>query len=273
MATPPGNGASARTEGLASLLAASTLLPVFLAVPVLVLVTSLAPAELLRHLGGETARHALWITLRTTAVATVLIVALGTPVAYLLARRRFRGRAALDTLIDLPITMPPVVAGVALLLAFGRRGLIGRSLEAFGLAIPFTTLAVVLAQLFIASPFYVKAARAGFAAVDARLEDAARTLGASPWRAFRTVTLPLAAPALLAGTVLAWSRALSEFGATMMFAGNLPGRTQTLTLAVMTAMETDLATAVAVSTLSLMLAVAALLAAGAVARRFVPGIG
>jgi molybdate transport system permease protein len=162
---------------------------------------------------------------------------------------------------------------VALLLAFGRRGLIGRSLEAFGLAIPFTTLAVVLAQLFIASPFYVKAARAGFAAVDARLEDAARTLGASPWRAFRTVTLPLAAPALLAGTVLAWSRALSEFGATMMFAGNLPGRTQTLTLAVMTAMETDLATAVAVSTLSLMLAVAALLAAGAVARRFVPGIG
>lgn len=272
-ASPGGDRSSARTEGLRSLVATSTLLPLFLCLPIVVLVASLAPSELLRHLRGDTALRALWLTLRTTAVTTVVIVALGTPVAYLLARRRFRGHAALDTLIDLPVTMPPVVAGVALLLAFGRRGLIGQSLTAFGLAIPFTTVAVVLAQLFIASPFYVKAARAGFAAVDSRLEDAARTLGSSPWRAFRTVTLPLAAPALLAGTVLAWARALSEFGATMMFAGNLPGRTQTLTLAVMTAMETDVDTAVAVSTLSLALAVAALLVARAVARRFAPESG
>jgi molybdate transport system permease protein len=265
--------ATARSEGLRPLLAASTLLPVFLGLPIVVLMTSLAPSELLRHLRGDVALRALWLTLRTTAVATLAIVALGTPVAYLLARRRFRGSAALDTLIDLPVTIPPVVAGVALLLAFGRRGLIGHSLTTFGLAIPFTTVAVVLAQVFIASPFYVKAARAGFAAVDPRLEDAARTLGSSPWRAFRTVTLPLAAPALLAGTVLAWSRALSEFGATMMFAGNMPGRTQTLTLAVMTAMESDVDTAVAVATLSLVLAVAALLVARAVARRLAPEIG
>lgn len=265
--------AAGRPEGLRGLVAASALLPVFLALPILVLVTSLSPASVVEHLRGEAALTALWLTLRTTSAATLVIVAAGTPLSYLLARRAFPGRAALDTLIDLPVTIPPVVAGVALLLAFGRRGLLGRSLEAAGASIPFTTLAVVLAQVFIASPFYVKAARAGFAAVDRRLEDAARTLGASPWRAFRTVTLPLAAPALLAGAVLAWARALSEFGATMMFAGNFPGRTRTLTLAVMTAMESDVDTAVAVSTLALALAAGALLGARALARRWAPDHG
>jgi molybdate transport system permease protein len=264
---------AARREGLPALAALSVLLPLYLGLPLLVLVAWLPPAVLLEHLRSDTAQRALWLTLRTTAAATMVVVTLGTPVAYVLARRRFRGQAVLDTLIDLPVAIPPVVAGVALLLAFGRRGLIGHGLEALGLTVPFTTLAVVLAQVFIASPFYVKAARAGFAAVDARLEDAARTLGASPWRAFRTVTLPLAAPALLAGTVLAWSRALSEFGATMVFAGNLPGHTQTLTLAVMTAMESDLETAVAVATLSLLLAAAALLGARALARRVAPELG
>jgi molybdate transport system permease protein len=160
-----------------------------------------------------------------------------------------------------------VVAGVALLLAFGRRGLLGRPLELMGLSIPFSTVAVVMAQVFIASPFFVKAARAGFESVDARLEEAARTLGASRWRAFWTVTVPLARPSLVAGAALAWARALSEFGATMMFAGNLPGRTQTLTLAVMSAMESDLDTALAVSLLSLALALAALVVAKVAARR------
>lgn len=263
--------AGGRSEGMRALAAASAALPVFLALPILVLATSLSPAAVIEHLRGETALRALWLTLRTTSVATAVIVAAGTPLAYLLARRSFAGRGLLDALIDLPVTIPPVVAGVALLLAFGRRGLVGRGLEAAGITIPFTTVAVVLAQVFIASPFYVKAARAGFAAVDARLENAARTLGASPWRAFRTVTLPLAAPALLAGAVLSWARALSEFGATMMFAGNLPGRTQTLTLAVMTAMESDVDTALAVSTLALALAVAALVGARALARRWIPG--
>jgi molybdate transport system permease protein len=174
---------------------------------------------------------------------------------------RFRGREVLDTLVDLPITIPPVVAGVALLLAFGRRGLIGRHLDAWGIEIAFTTVAVILAQAFIASPFYVKAARAGFASVDPRLEAAARTLGASRGRVFLTVTVPLAAPALLSGVVLAWARALSEFGATMMFAGNFAGRTQTLPLAVMTAIESDLETAVAISLVSLGLALLALVVA------------
>jgi molybdate transport system permease protein len=238
------------------------------ALPLGALFLVVPPGELAAQLGSAMALRALWLTIRTTLLATVLAVALGTPLAYLLARREFRGREALDTLVDLPITIPPVVAGVALLLAFGRRGLLGRSLEVVGLSLPFTTVAVVMAQLFIASPFYVKAARAGFESVDARLEDAARSLGASPWRVFWTISAPLARPALLSGLVLAWARALSEFGATMMFAGNLPGRTQTLTLAVMTALETDLETAVAVSALTLLMALVALLGAKRLAGRW-----
>jgi molybdate transport system permease protein len=228
----------------------------------------LAPRDLVAHAGSPLARHALWLTLETTGAATVLAVVLGTPLAYLLARFSFRGRDLVDTLVDLPVTIPPVVAGVALLLAFGRRGFIGRHLDLLGFQIAFTRVAVVMAQLFIASPFYVKAARAGFEAVDPRLEDAARTLGARPWRVFWTITVPLARPALLAGVVLTWGRALSEFGATMMFAGNFPGRTQTLSLAVMTALESDLSTAVAVSVVSLGLAVIALFAGRRLARHW-----
>lgn len=240
----------------------------FMALPLVALLLLSPPADLVGHLASPLAARALWLTIRTTLVATALAVVLGTPLAYLLARVRFRGREILDTLVDLPITIPPVVAGVALILAFGRRSLIGRQLDVFGVQIGFTTVAVVLAQLFIASPFFVKAARAGFESVDGRLEAAARTLGASPWRVFWTVTVPLARPALLSGLVLAWARALSEFGATMMFAGNFPGRTQTLTLAVMTALESDLETAVAISCLSLALALASLLAARLFARRW-----
>ncbi len=252
--------------GLAAWLAATPLLA-FVALPLLALLLLQPPAELLRQMASPLALRALGLTLRTTVTATLLAVALGTPVAWLLSRGPFRGRDLVDTLVDLPITIPPVVAGVALLAAFGRRGLLGQQLDLLGLHVPFTTLAVVLAQLFIASPFFVKAARAGFEAVDPRLEAAARTLGAGPWRVFWTVTVPLARPALLSGVALAWARALSEFGATMMFAGNFPGRTQTLTLAVMTALETDLSTAVAVSAVSLALAVAALLAARWLVRR------
>jgi molybdate transport system permease protein len=247
---------------------ASALLLAFIALPLAALLLVLSPAELVQRLASPLALRALLLTLQTTLVATVLAMLLGTPLAYLLARGSFRGRALLDTLVDLPITIPPVVGGVALLLAFGRRGLLGRSLDVFGLQIPFTRMAVVMAQLFIASPFFVKAACAGFQAVDRRLEAAARTLGAGHWRVFWTVTLPLARPAVLSGVILAWARALSEFGATMMFAGNFPGRTQTLTLAVMTALESDLSTAAAVSTLSLGLALAALLGAKALAHRW-----
>jgi molybdate transport system permease protein len=242
-------------------------------VPLLCLLFTLSPADWAARLRSETALQALALTLETTAAATLLCVAAGLPVAYLLARHQFRGREALDTLVDLPITLPPVVAGVALLLAFGRNGLIGRYLDLFGVQVGFTTVAVVMSQVFIASPFFVRAARAGFEAVDPRLEGAALTLGANRWRVFWTVTAPLARPSLLAGAVLAWARALSEFGATMMFAGNFPGRTQTLSLAVMSAMESDLETAVAVSALSRLLAVLALVAAKSLSRRWsVPGV-
>jgi molybdate transport system permease protein len=234
-------------------------LALYFLVSLAALVLVVPPRELVGHVASPLALTALWLTIKTTLVATLLCVVLGTPLAYLLARHSFRGRDLVDTLVDLPITIPPVVAGVALLLAFGRRGLLGRHLDVFGMPVAFTSVAVVMAQVFIASPFFVKAARAGFEAVDPRLEGAARTLGATPWRAFWTVTVPLARPALLSGVVLAWARALSEFGATMMFAGNFPGRTQTLTLAVMSAMESDLPTAVAVSALSLGLALASLL--------------
>jgi molybdate transport system permease protein len=251
-------GAASRRAPLLLRLTSAALV-LYFAVSLGALLLVLSPGDLFRHLLSPFALRALWLTLRTTLVATALTVVLGTPLAYLLARFRFRGHQLVDALVDLPITIPPVVAGVALLLAFGRRGLIGRHLEVLGVQVAFTGVAVVMAQVFMASPFFVKAARAGFEAVNEGLESAARTLGASPWRVFWTVTVPLARPALLAGIVLAWARALSEFGATMMFAGNFPGRTQTLTLAVMTALESDLPTAVAVSALSLALALVALL--------------
>ena len=261
-----------RREGVGKLWAASLAYLLFLTVPLLSLLLFLHPAAWIAHLRSEMALQALWLTLRTTGIATLLCILCGLPVAYLLARHEFRGRELLDTLTDLPITVPPVVAGVALLLAFGRNGLLGRYLDVWGIQIGFTTIAVIMAQVFIAGPFFVKAARAGFEAVDVRLEHAALTLGANRWRAFWTVTVPLARPSLIAGVVLAWARALSEFGATMMFAGNFPGRTQTLTMAVMTAMESDLETAVAISALSLMLAVLALLAAKTLAKRWdLPG--
>jgi len=252
----------------AALWLASGGLVLYIALPLLALLLFLSPRELVEHLASPLAMRALWLTIKTTLVATALAVILGTPLAFVLARGSFRGRNVLDTLVDLPVAIPPVVAGVALLLAFGRRGLLGRHLDVWGYQIAFTSVAVVMAQLFMASPFFVKAARAGFEGVDVRLEAAARTLGATRWRVFLTITVPLARPALLSGIVLTWARALSEFGATMMFAGNFSGRTQTLTLAVMSALESDLETAVAVSTLSLGLGLTALLIAKWLAGRW-----
>jgi molybdate transport system permease protein len=251
-----------------ALRAASFLLPLFLALPLVSLLLRLDPRAWLEHVSSPMAVRAFVLTLGTTAVSTALSALLGLPLAWLLARHRFRGSDALDTLVDLPVTIPPVVVGVALLLAFGRQGLVGHALDLCGIRVAFSTLAVVMAQMTIASPFFVRAARAGFEAVDPALEHAALTLGASPWRVFWTVSVQLARPALFAGLVLCWARALSEFGATMMFAGNFPGRTQTLSLAVMSAMESDLDTAVAVASLSLVLGLTALLVARALTRRW-----
>jgi molybdate transport system permease protein len=209
------------------------LLALFLALPVVVLVArSLGGRALIDAVTTPVVLDALALSLATTAASLVLTIALGTPLAFLLARRRFRGSTLLETIVDLPIVLPPSVAGLALLLVFGRRGLLGETLEVVGLSIPFTTLAVILAQTFVAAPFFVRSARAGIAGVDRDLEDAARVDGAAERQVFRWITVPLAAPALAAGLVMCWARALGEFGATIMFAGNFEGRTQTLPLVV-----------------------------------------
>jgi molybdate transport system permease protein len=211
---------------------ATTLAVLFLGLPVAALLARAAGEGSLFAAATPTVLDALALSLVTTLASLVLAAAAGTPVALLLARRRFRGKSLVETLVDLPIVLPPAVAGLALLLVFGRRGWLGEPLEAIGIGVPFTTLAVVLAQTFVAAPFFVRAARSGFASVDAELEDAARVDGAGGRQVFRHVTLPLAAPALAGGLVMTWARALGEFGATIMFAGNVTGRTQTLPLVV-----------------------------------------
>ncbi|MHB8400299.1 MAG: ABC transporter permease [Candidatus Limnocylindrales bacterium] len=175
---------------------------------------------------------ALALSLVTTAVSLVVTVLIGLPLAFALARRSFRGATILETVIDLPIVLPPSVAGLALLLLLGRRGWFGDGLAAVGLEVPFTTLAVVLAQVFVSAPFFIRSARTGIAAVDPDLEDAARVDGASESAVLWRITIPLAGPALAAGIVMSWARSLGEFGATIMFAGNVEGRTQTLPLVV-----------------------------------------
>jgi len=211
----------------------AALVGLFLGLPVAVLMgRALVGGGVGAALGAAAVVDALALSLATTSASLVVTVALGTPLAWLLARRRFPGSALVETIVDLPIVLPPSVAGLALLLVFGRRGLLGEPLETVGLEIAFTTFAVVLAQTFVAAPFYIRSARAGFAAVDADLEDAARVDGADDVGVARHVTLPLAGAALAAGLVMSWARALGEFGATILFAGNLEGLTQTLPLAV-----------------------------------------
>lgn len=227
-----------RSTALLVLLSLPLLL--FLTVPLLALIVRAAPADLLANLFDPEVAQAVWLSMATTTTTLLLTLLLGAPVAYLLARRRFRGRAALDTLIDLPIVLPPLVAGIALLLAFGRRGLLGQQLSVLGVDIAFTQVAVIMAQLFVAAPFFVKAATAGFANVDREIEYAAALDGASSFQVFRMITLPLSGAALLAGAIMTWARALGEFGATIIFAGNFPGRTQTMPLAIYLGFEIDL---------------------------------
>jgi molybdate transport system permease protein len=211
----------------------AVLLTLFLALPVFALVArAVAGRALVDAIGSDAVVTAFLLSAVTTAISLVLIVVLGLPLAFVMARRRFRGAGVVGSIVDLPIVLPPSVAGLALLLAFGRQGLLGAQLDAFGISIPFTTIAVILAQVFVAAPLFVRSARAGLVAVEHEIEDAARVDGASEWSVLRRVTVPLAGPALTAGLVLAWARALGEFGATIMFAGNIAGRTQTLPLVV-----------------------------------------
>jgi molybdate transport system permease protein len=255
-----------RHRGALSVFAApAMLLLAFLALPVGVLLARALDRGPLTVLGEPAIRHALELSLVTTAVTLLLTVLLGTPLAYALARARFPGAALVETLVDLPIVLPPAVAGLALLLAFGRRGPIGGLLESFGLELSFTTVAVVLAQLFVSAPLFVRAARAGLQAVDTELEDAARVDGAGELSVFARITIPIARAALTAGAVLAWARALGEFGATIMFAGNVEGVTQTLPLAVYGEFQVDLDTSIAAGVV-LVIAAFAVLAAVRITR-------
>jgi molybdate transport system permease protein len=186
----------------------------------------------------QQARDALWLSLWTSTVTACIAIAVGTPVAYALSRSRFPGKVIIDALIDLPIVLPPTVAGVALLTAFGRKGLVGQPIDNLtGYTFGFTTTAVIMAQLLVAAPFYVRSARSGFDSVDVQMERVAYTLGASRTRTFFRILVPQAWPALLAGIVLCWARSMGELGATLIFAGNLQGRTQTMPLAVIEAFE------------------------------------
>lgn len=215
----------------------------FITVPLLALLLQVSPAQLWNNLNDPLAVQAISLSLTTTSIATAITLVFGTPVAYLLARRRFRLRRAVDTLIDLPTVLPPSVAGLALLMAFGRYGVVGSLLDRLGIQVAFTQTAVVMAQVFVAAPFYIKAAAAGLASITPELEQAAALDGADGWQSFRDVTLPLAWNGLLNGIVMTWARALGEFGATMIFAGNFPGRTQTMPLAIYLGFESDLSVA------------------------------
>ena len=232
----------------------------FLALPLLAIFLKVLPQEgLWQTLRQPLVMDALRLSTLTSLCSLLLAVVFGTPVAYLLARHHFRGAGLVETLLDLPMVLPPTVAGVALLMTLGRRGLLGLWLQAAGLTVSFTTGAVVLAQSFVSLPFYIRAAQAGFRSVDPDLERVAYTLGVSPCLVFLRVTVPLAFPALLSGGVMAWARALGEFGATIMFAGNLRGSTQTMPLAIYLAMESDLPTALALSALLILLPFSVLL--------------
>ena len=217
-------------EGALFLLMAGLLLLLVL-LPLLAIALRALPT-LQEALSGEEAQAAMRLTVLTSTIALVVIVVLGTPTAWLIARRQIRGWKVIDAILDLPVVLPPSVAGIGLLMAFGRRGLLGPVLAPFGIELAFTTTAVIIAQVFVATPLFIRAAVIGLRRIDEDMESVAMVEGASPWQVFRFVTLPLSATALLTGGVLAWARALGEFGATILFAGNLVGRTQTMSLAI-----------------------------------------
>ena len=219
----------------------------FITLPLLALFLRTSPASLLANLRQPAALQAIGVSLRTTLIATAVIVVFGTPIALYLAQPKTRTSRIVDTLIDLPSVLPPAVAGIALLVVFGRRGLLGNLLTDLGIQIAFTQVAVILAQVFIASPFYIKSAALGFAAVSSEIQQAAALDGANGWQVVRFIIVPLSWPALVSGSLMSWARALGEFGATIIFAGNFPGRTQTMPLAIYIGFEVDLDVALALS--------------------------
>ena len=237
----------------------ATLAVLFLLLPLAAMLLRTPWSSLTRILEEDAVLEALRLSLLCASAATAISLVVGVPLAWVLARARFRGLFLLRALVTLPLVLPPVVGGVALLLAFGRLGVVGRYLDLwFGFTLPFTTLGVIVAEAFVAMPFLVVTVEGAFRTLDRGYEEAASTLGASRLTTFRRVTLPLVGPSLVAGAVLCWARALGEFGATITFAGNFPGRTQTMPLAVYLAMETDPDAAIALSLVLLLVSVAVL---------------
>lgn len=258
-ATRIGGGARALLLLLSSLLLLLVLLP-------LIAIATRALPILPDALAAQDARAAMQLTLITSGIALAIIVLLGTPAAWLIARRQIRGWRVIDALLDLPVVLPPSVAGIGLLMAFGRRGLIGSILLPFGIELAFTTAAVVIAQVFVAAPLYIRAAVIGLRRIDDDMESVAMVEGASQWQVFRHVTLPLSATAMLTGSMLAWARALGEFGATILFAGNLVGRTQTMALAIYMNFQSDPEAALALALILVLISFAVLVLVRLLAR-------
>ena len=260
-----GGGGDRLASGFA--VAALALLAGFISLPLLSLVIWTVSEGSWRAMTSPVAIDALLLSVRTTAVTMAIILVVGTPAAFVLARMEFPGRRLVNALVDIPAVLPPSAAGIALLLAFGRMGLLGEHLRIFGIQLSFTTAAVVLAELFVATHFYVRQAAVGFAGIDRDVEEAAMVDGASRARVFSGITVPLAFPALVAGAVMAWARALGEFGATIIFAGSFRGVTQTMPLAIYGTLESDFDAAVALSVLVLGFSFAIILAARFFARK------
>ncbi len=253
--------ATARRRPPVGLVVPAVLAGLLVVLPLVGLLQRAPWSDLWDLLGTEAVQEALRLSLVTSLLATAISLVLGVPLAWVLARVTFPGRRLARGLVTLPMVLPPVVGGAALLLALGRRGLVGQYLDQwFGIVLPFSTAGVVVAETFVAMPFLIVTVEAAFRAADRRYEEAAATLGARPWTIFRRVTLPTARPALIAGAVLCWARALGEFGATITFAGNLQGRTQTMPLAVFVTGESDRGAAIALSLVMVAISLAVLVA-------------
>jgi molybdate transport system permease protein len=240
---------------------------VYIGLPVLSLFLKADLSSFFASLDDPFVQDALWLSFTTTIISTVIIILVGTPIAYVNARYQYPFKEIIDSVIDMPVVMPPAVAGIALLMAYGRLGIAGQYFNAFGITFAFTTTAVIMAQLFVASPFYIRQARTSFEDVDRSYENAARTLGASSVRAFFFVTVPIAMNGLVSGAILSWARALGEFGATIMFAGNFEGVTQTMPLAVYMALNGDLNAALVLSIVLVVISFVVIVAVKMLARR------
>jgi molybdate transport system permease protein len=225
----------------------SLILIALIGLPVIALIWRSVNLDFISFALSKSAVEALRLSLITSVISVSIALITGAPLAYLQVHWKFRGKAILDLLVDLPVVLPPAVAGIALLLAFGRQGLFGVLLNQVGISLPFTTTAVIMAQLFVSAPYLVRSARVGFGSIDPQLEEAARVEGASNWHVFRHIVLPMAGKALLTGIILTWTRSLGEFGATLLFAGNLQGITQTMPLAIYMGFEENLGVVVVLS--------------------------